>query len=187
MKNEKNIKIFGAYPWSISVDDDTMNSKTKNKFSPLAIKELINRVQVRLDYFGQKNPNIQLPKLFYSRMRATSGTFVFSSIRERMKSAYAIIFDITDYNPNVMIELGIALELQQNLQNSAKVFIIACAEKYSDSLIPSDIRGYFLSTYRIDSQTNNVNFGDNGSLVMRIFSDIIELLQINYIEDSYES
>ena len=103
-----------------------------------------------------------------------------------MKTSYAIIFDITDYNPNVMLELGIALELQQNLDYSAKVFLIACAENYSDSLMPSDIRGYFLTTYSIDQKKGKITFGDNGSLVMRIVTDILELKQISYIEDGNE-
>jgi hypothetical protein len=176
------IKIFAAYPWSLNLHDDDIITKTYNKSSPLAIKELIKRVQKRLDGYNKTNHLVEFPKLYYSRLRATSGSFIFSSIRDRMSSAYAIIFDITDFNPNVMLELGIALELQQNTQNSAKVFLIACAEQYCDSLIPSDIRGYFLTTYKINNKTNKVTFGDI-SLEMRIFSDILELEHISYIDD----
>jgi hypothetical protein len=167
-------------------NNDTDDGKKKNRFSSSAIKELINQVQKRLDNYERKQPEIILPKLFYRRLRSTCGSFIFSSIRERMTSAYAIIFDITDYNPNVILELGIALELQQNLEQSAKVFLIAFGEHYSDTLLPSDLRGYFLSTYKIDEKTNKVAFTDNGSLVMRIVSDILELKQISYIENTYE-
>jgi hypothetical protein len=184
MKENANIvKIYAAYPWNVICTNDTEDGKKKNKFSPSALKELINQIQKRLDSCEQKQTDVVLPKLFYSRLRATCGSFVFSSIRERMTSAYAIIFDITDYNPNVMLELGIALELQQNLEHSAKVFLIAHSENYSDTLLPSDLRGYFLTTYKYDEKKNKVIFGDNGSLVMRIVSDIISLKQISYIEN----
>ncbi len=181
---DKLIKIFAAYPWN-TIANNEKDSK-KNKYSLLAIREIISRVENRIENYELKHPNVECPKIFYSRLRATSGSFVLSSIRERMSSAYAIIFDITDTNPNVMIELGIALELQQYLHRSAKIFLIACAEKYNDSLIPSDIRGYFLSTYWIDEKTNKVTFGDGNSLVMRIFSDILESRDLPFIEKNDE-
>jgi predicted nucleotide-binding protein len=99
-----------------------------------------------------------------------------------MQSAYAIIFDITDFNPNVMLELGIALELQQRTDCKAKVFLICRAEKYCHNLLPSDLSGYFLSTYKVDENKTDVTFGDGGSLVMRITSDVFEGLGISYIE-----
>ena len=184
MKENKNIvKIYAAYPWNVISTNDTEDGKKKNKFSPSAVKEIINQVQKRLDSCEQNQTDVVLPKLFYSRLRATCGSFVFSSIRDRMTSAYAIIFDITDYNPNVMLELGIALELQQNIEHAAKVFLIAHSENYSDTILPSDLKGYFLTTYKFDEKKNKVIFGDNGSLVMRIVSDIFSLKQISYIEN----
>ena len=183
MEKKEIINIFAAYTWTVDVDNDSDTGKKKNKFSGRAIKEIITRVQLRLDNYQDKNPDIVLPKLFYSRLRSTSGSFVFESIRERMSNAYAVIFDITDKNPNVMLELGIALELQRNIEHPAKVFLIACAESFSDELLPSDLRGYFLTTYWID-ETQKLFFGDSGSLVMRIFSDILELTRVAYVEES---
>lgn len=177
------IKIFGAYPWT--VEDEKFNqteSNTKNKFSPNAIKTIIDRVSGRITDFKEKNPSMPEVKLFYSRLRATSGTFVLNSIRDRMKNAYAVIFDITGFNPNVILELGIALELQQQIEKPAKVFLISCSDHYNEKLLPSDIRGYFLTTYQINEKTGAVKFGDYGSLEMRITSDIIEMLNISYIE-----
>ena len=177
------IKIFGAYPWSVK--DETYNDEektTKNEFSPKAINTIIERVKGRIETERGKELSIPEVKIFYSRLRATSGSFVINSIRNRMQSAYAIIFDITDFNPNVMLELGIALELQQRTDCTAKVFLICRAEKYCHKLLPSDLSGYFLSTYDINDKTHEVTFGDGGSLVMRITSDVFESLGISYIE-----
>ncbi len=175
------IKIFGAYSWTVNTEGQ--GDKDKNKISIRAINEIVKRVQKRLESYYKNHPNTQCPKLFYSRLRATSGSLVFTSIRERMTSAYAIIFDITGFNPNVMLELGIALELQQHLDNPAKVFLIAYSKEFSENLLPSDIRGYFLTTYYyVDEKKNEITLGDSGSLVMRMTSDILEKLKVSYIE-----
>lgn len=176
------IKIFGAYPWTVEEKEIKKDkNKVKNKFSPNAIKTIIDRVNNRIEKIKDENQTIPEIKLFYSRLRATSGSFVLSTIRDRMKNAYALIFDITDFNPNVILELGMALEMQQQIENPAKVFLIACADNYNDNLLPSDIRGYFLTTYKIKDD-GKIIFGDLGSLEMRITSDIYEKIGISYIE-----
>ncbi len=184
MSKQEIIKIFAAYPWYTSTDNSNNKVKQKNTISSKAIKEIITRIQKRLENLQEKNAEIIIPKLFYSRLRATSGSFVFESIRERMTNAYAVIFDITGHNANVMLELGMALELQQQLESSAKVFLIAQAEEFTDALLPSDLRGFFLTTYSTDKTKKNIIIGDSGSLVMRIVSDILESSKVSYIEDS---
>jgi hypothetical protein len=52
--------------------------------------------------------------------------------------------------------------------------------------LPSDLRGYFLTTYWTNETKKNVVIGDSGSLVMRIFSDILELAKVAYVEDTTE-
>lgn len=180
------IKIFGAYPWEVEVEsaahDHTTASK-RNEFSHKAIKHVIDQVEARVNAaIPKSNPEAQFA-IFYSRLRATSGSFVLNSIRERMSKAYAVIFDITGFNKNVMLELGMALELQQHLEKPAKVFLISCAEKFEPSLLPSDLSGYFLSCYQINEKDNAVSFKDGNSLVMRMTSDIMEILKQPYREE----
>lgn len=187
------IKIFAAYHWFLPKEDERSKRTDKNKSeqiknedSRLAIKEIIRQISSRLGKYHDKNIDSQKVKLFYSRLRPTSGTFILSSIRERMSTAYALIFDLTNFNPNVMLELGIALELQSHIKDPARIFLIANAENYSDALLPSDLRGYFLTTYKIDSKTQKITLGDNGSIVMSIVSNIIERHNFEYIEDDDE-
>jgi hypothetical protein len=180
------IKIFGAYPWQAETESASHGNEVaykRNAFSHNAIKTIIDRVESRVKANLEKtNPNIQFG-IFYSRLRATSGSFVLESIRHRMSNAYAVIFDITGFNKNVMLELGMALELQQHVPNPAKVFLISCAEKFDTSLLPSDLHGYFLSCYHIEEKNNAVTFKDGNSLVMRITSDILEMLEQPYREE----
>lgn len=180
------IKIFGAYPWQVEVEPeshDHITATKRNKFSYTAINSAIDEVERRVKSSIQKdNPDAQF-SIFYSRLRATSGNFVLDSIRERMSKAYAVIFDITGFNKNVMLELGIALELQRHLEKPAKVFLISCAEQFEPSLLPSDLSGYFLSCYQINEKDNTACFKDGNSLVMRMTSDIMEILKQPYREE----
>lgn len=182
------IKIFGAYPWEVDVETqphELLNDTKRNEFSYKAINSVVDQVESRVRTALLKN-NLDIPfGIFYSRLRATSGSFVLQSIRDRMSKAYAVIFDITGFNKNVMLELGIALELQQHLEKPAKVFLISCAEKFEPSLLPSDLHGYFLSCYHVEGKDNLVSFKDGNSLVMRITSDILEILKQPYREPKY--
>ena len=182
MAKQEIIKIFASYQWTNDAGVDVKLVKEKNKITGLAIQEIIKRVRHRIDTFQRNHPDVIIPNLFYSRLRATSGTFVFESIRQRITNSYAIIFDITNKNPNVMLELGIALELQRHIEHPAKVFLIAHAESFYHDLLPSDLKGYFLTTYWAKNDTSIV-FGDSGSLVMRITSDIMETIKAAYVED----
>jgi hypothetical protein len=181
------IKIYGAYQWKVEVQTTAeIESLKPNKFSHNAIKTLIQQVENRVNKALQnKTPNSEV-KIFYSKLRATSGGPIYSTIRDRMQKAYALIFDITDCNPNVMLELGMALQMQAQNDYSAKVFLICRADKFESNLLPSDLSGYFLSCYSIHEKTLLVTFKDSNSLAMRITSDILEALTVPYIEDEEE-
>jgi predicted nucleotide-binding protein len=102
-----------------------------------------------------------------------------------MSNAFALIFDITHLNSNVMLELGMAFQLQRCLEQPAKVFLIAQAEKYSDLNMPGDLNGFFVSTYKVNND-GSILFGDQNSLVMRMTSDIVGELDRDYIESDLE-
>ena len=165
------LKIYGAYAWK--------PEEFKNNHTPKAIKKTIDEVRSKLNKSERKKV-----KIFYSRLRSTSGNFILNSIRKRITNSFALIFDITHLNPNVLFELGIALEcLNQNKDNSASVFIICEGKSYKDIKVPSDLQGYFISCYSYNNRTKNIEFHDNNSLVMRILSDIKALLNSDYFED----
>ena len=171
MESKLEFKIYGAYPWDI------------NKSNSLrALSELQKRISTRIMTLDKEKISVKL-NITYSRLRSTSGTFVFNSIRQRISSADAIIFDITGFNPNVMIELGMALEMQLAKESVAKVFLIAESKSFKSSLLPSDLSGYFLTHYWIDDKENECHFGDNGSLVMRISTDALNKIDHNLFDN----
>jgi len=172
----KTIKIVGAYNWAT----ETNKGKEKNDYSRVMILALINQVKLRL----KDHINSNLVKIFYTKLRATAGSFVFFNIRDRILKSNFIIFDITELNPNVMFELGVALAFKQDKNEGAKVLIVCQGKTFDISKIPCDLHGYFISFYTIVNK--KVTFHDNNSIVMRIVSDIIEGLDINYTEDEYK-
>jgi hypothetical protein len=170
--NIEIFKIFGAYNWNKT---DENQKESKNNLTVLAIKELIKQLEVRIEK-SLKDSNT---KLRYNRLRATAGSFLLDGIRDRIINSNAIIFDITSLNPNVMFELGIAIEASRHIKG-AKVYIICEGDKFNHEKIPSDLHGYFISFYEL--KKNKIIFHDGNSLAMRLLSEIADLSNQAYIE-----
>ena len=160
MKNE--FTIVAAYQWE--------NKKSKKSNSYLAIKTLTNQIIKR--FSGKKNEN-DFYNISYRRLRGSAGDTLLSSITKRIFNAQIVIIDLTDGNPNVYIEAGIAISLLIQRREFYSVYFIR--KKITDSPlpsgIPSDLHGYFISEYSIDNK-GTVVFNDNNSLRMSIESDV---------------
>jgi len=168
--NKNNIySIYGAYEWH-DKDKNGANTDTTQ-----AIRTLIDQVERRI----MSNLKIDHVKIRYNRLRATAGSFLIDGIAKRITNSDAIIFDISSSNPNVMLELGIALDSARRL-NGANVFIICKGESVQKVNIPSDLQGYFISLYEIKNGV--AVFHDNNSLAMRILSDVSQKYNIAYKE-----
>jgi hypothetical protein len=168
-------KIYGAYEWSNKGDDDSVGDK-KNTTTPKVMKEIVSRVQKQSTPLFFKNKiNIQ-----YNRLRATAGGFLFETISNRIRKADAVIFDITNNNPNVMFELGIALEANKNSE-TFKIYLIHEGDNYSDVKLPSDLQGFYYTLYSLKG--NKIILHDSQSIVMRLKSEIAEKFNISYYED----
>lgn len=114
-------------------------------------------------------------------VRASAGRSVFDSIYSRIKCADIIIVDISDCKNdlrNIWLELGIALALSKE-RGIDNVYLISSDTedlqgKEIDSLInllPSDLKGSFLSGYTF-SQKKGITFNDGTSFLMSLHSDL---------------
>jgi len=167
---ENIFKIYGAYEWHLK------SQGAKNEYSPIAIKSLIRQLENRV----VKNLKDDSIKIKYNRLRATAGSYLLDGIIDRLNNCDALIFDITNYNPNVMFELGIAIIASRQL-NSRKVFIICQGKDFNTAILPSDLQGYFISFYEV--KDDKAEFHDNNSLAMSIISEIADKYNKAYIED----
>ena len=111
---------------------------------------------------------------------------MLDSILKRIKNSQVIIFDITEKNPNVMLELGYALATA-NSTEFLSIYLICKKGEPLPMDIPTDLHGYFISEYSIDNK-GKITFNDNGSLRMSIESDVKDyfnhLLDFNPIDES---
>lgn len=89
----------------------------------------------------QKRFGRELLSIRLSRLRARHGIEVLPEIRRRIQTADVLLFDLDRLNPNVLIELGIALSTPNS---GPAVFILL--EEGQD--IPSDLKGYLVTYYR---------------------------------------
>jgi hypothetical protein len=153
--------ISAAYQWPNS------EKKEKNNHSEIAIKHVAKMISRRFE--KQKSAEL---KINYKRLRASAGKTMLDSIIKRIQTSNVIIFDISVNNPNVFLELGVAIALTQNNYNISLYLI---KEKMPNqsllSTIPSDLQGYFISEYSVNGKGEAV-FHDNNSLRMSIESDV---------------
>ncbi len=154
MKNQ--FTISGGYQWS-------------SKNAKLAIKQVSDDI---INRFDGKNGKKLKYNINYRRLRSSAGRSILDSIVTKIKNTQVVIFDITDKNPNVMLELGYALALS-NDNEYLSIYLICKKGEPLPQNIPTDLHGYFISEYTINSK-DKVTFNDNGSLRMSIESDVKE-------------
>jgi hypothetical protein len=166
-------KIYGAYPWNYL---NAQGEKIKNENSRLAFKKIKECVQNRINsIYPDGNTKVQ-----FNRLRATAGSTVIDGIQNRIENADAVVFDITNFNPNVMFELGLALGLARS-SGKQSIFIIMEGDTFDCSKIPSDLLGFFISFYTV--KNGNVTFKDLNSLYMRLLSNFSDFIDIE-LEDN---
>jgi len=153
MKNQ--FTISGGYQWS-------------SKEAKLAIQKVSNDVINRFN--GQNDKKLKY-NINYRRLRSSAGRSILDSITVKIKNSQVIIFDITDKNPNVMLELGYALAISKD-NEFISIYLICKKGEPLPNNIPTDLHGYFISEYSIVK--DEVKFADNGSLRMSIESDVKE-------------
>ena len=145
-----------SYQWTI---DDK-----KNTISETAIKKVVGTLNKR--YKGKKHAQNLEYKIEFKRLRASAGRFLADSFYNRILQANAIIIDVTHFNPNVMLELGMAYAIQKGINPNLSIYLIA----ENKITIPSNMQGYFVSSYI--QEKNNIVFKDQGSLMMSLSSDV---------------
>lgn len=156
-----HFSIVASYEWKKKGEKVTPHSE-------LAIKELVKSVD---QYFSKRKLKSGDPyKIVYKRLRASAGELILNKIFKQINTANSIIVDISHPNPNVYLELGIAVAL--SFKNTQVLNVYLIREKTSKEFVepPSDLKGFFLSEYVFER--GKIVFKDQGSLRMSLISDI---------------
>ena len=151
--------ISSGYQWSNSQDLENLSI---GSVSEIAVKSLVESV------LKDKGIAVIRPFLVYKRLGASAGRLVFDGVYNKILSADILIFDISEGNPNVFIELGIALALQRE-NGKTRIFLIGRKSKdisRIEKLLPSDLQGAFVSEYVL--QKEKITFKDRNSLRVQL-------------------
>lgn len=131
MSNKKFI-VAASYKWD--------NSDSKN-----VINKIIKTIKKNFD--GHNHVEGLPYKIEFRKLRASAGRFLFERIFERIKEANILLVDISGNNPNVMMELGIALALQKETR-FPEIYLLQKGKIKT----PSNINGYFVNMYTVEEE-----------------------------------
>jgi len=165
-KMNKTITIRVGYDWSS--DENGKNSSSRWSF----IRGLINKTIVEINK-RQKRLQKEALNIRLARMRAIHGGEVLGTFVKRCKESDILVFDISTENPNVMFELGLAIATKER-QPCIYIFHEQDGDRFLIDKIPSDLRGYFITTYRNTLSKGRASFrlvdhkGFTSSLIARI-------------------
>ena len=128
---ERRVNVYVGYAWNGVVSEDEHWESLRDLFSKYKEK-----FDGRFKEYGIT--------LSVQRLRGTHGEKNFETISEKIASADVLVFDITNkdatgLNPNVMLELGMAIALKKPL-------FIFVNDKLKEK-IPSDLAGYLFTFY----------------------------------------
>ena len=144
--DKKIVRVFIGYSWDGKANED---EHWKNFLQPV-FNRYKDKFEERFAEYGMK--------LSVQRLRGTHAGRVFDDILGKIASADILVFDIADresgenskskskstpkaiFNPNVMMELGIALALKKD------VFLMVRDDAFAS--VPSDLKGFLYTVYK---------------------------------------
>jgi hypothetical protein len=157
--------LAAAYKWP------DKEKKETTTHSEAAVRHIARMISNR---FNGKKSEVGIS---YKRLRASAGKTMLDSIVKRIETSQVILFDISENNPNVFLELGIAIALTR-ASNHISLYLIREKKEHQKlpHNLPSDLQGYFISEYTVNTK-GDVVFHDNNSLRMSIESDVKEYMK----------
>jgi hypothetical protein len=149
------ISIMFGYPW-----DAKKRAVNDAKYDFL--KEIIKKGTAGTETMsGEGGERIAIT---VARLRGKHGAPILDDIRSRIHAADVLLFDLDEGNPNVLIELGMALA---NHSDGKFVFILM----KETQRIPSDLSGYLITYYK---ETQEYTLVDPQGFYAALRSAVIE-------------
>lgn len=144
-ESHRPIKIVVAYPWEKDDDKNVKNPRSDSRWQFLKGKATSEANAVKT--LAEKRPGSYKLEIRIERLRGRHGHMLLSSVRERIERADVLLMDIGSmrkgqFNPNVLIEVGIAVGCDHCRQGG--LFIL----KPQKLDIPSDLKGFLFTEYR---------------------------------------
>lgn len=144
-KNNSSIQILVSHEWD--ADDNGIVSIYQDK-KWKGLRKLIKKVTNDVTTRSENRPGDRKLDIQIKRLRGQHGQFILKALIDRIEQGDVLIVDIGgqrhgDFNPNVLIELGIALGMGK--LDSENLFIL----KPATLSWPSDLHGILYTDYEV--------------------------------------
>jgi hypothetical protein len=135
---QKPIEIYVSSPWSKKRESTVpMRQDRRWVFLRSLIKKVIDECQSR----GCASPGKYKLDIRLHRLRGRQGMHLLSTLRERIERADALVMDLAGHNPNVLIEVGMAVAMYKG--ESGGLIIL----KPKNEPWPSNLQGMVYCNY----------------------------------------
>ena len=148
-KNNSSIQILVSHEWD--ADDNGIVSIYQDK-KWKRLRKLIKKVTDDVKKRSENRPGDRKIDIQIKRLRGQHGQFILKALLDRIEQGDILIVDIGgerhgEYNPNVLIELGIALGMGK--LDSENLFIL----KPVSLTWPSDLHGILYTDYEVNDDS----------------------------------
>ncbi len=144
-KLRRRITVMVGYSWGRDERKRLLSPRNDGRWQGIKAKVQAEAGAVET-YAGKRKPASQKLEISIERLRGTHGDMLLSNVLGRIRKADILIFDIgstlgSGYNPNVLLEVGMALTLDRH--NQGRLFIL----KPESLPTPSDLLGFLFTEY----------------------------------------
>jgi len=137
------------------------------------VREAVNKVLAECGKIREQREGGERLKLSFGRLRARHGTTVIGSIVSRIRQADILIFDLGDFNRNVLFELGCAVG--HHGVESENIYVLGTQATRKKA--PSDLVGLVYSQYRRDGAQGACQFEELRPFQTTLRGSITKLAQ----------
>lgn len=141
---EGPVQIYVSYAWGKDDGGNLISPRQDEKWKNL--RSLLNSVADEVKKRAEKRPGEYALDIRINRLRGRHGSHLLDTLRERINRGDVFVMDIADaevagFNPNVMLELGMAIGIGK-LEARGLFVLKPKALKW-----PSDLLGFMYSEY----------------------------------------
>jgi predicted nucleotide-binding protein with TIR-like domain len=137
-RTQKPIEIYVSSPWSKS-GESTVPIRQDRRWAFL--RSLIKTVIEECHSRAQTSPGEYKLDIRLHRLRGRQGMNLLSTLRERIERADVLVMDLAGHNPNVLIEVGMAVAMYKG-ESGALIILKPKNEPW-----PSNLQGIVYCNY----------------------------------------
>jgi hypothetical protein len=166
------IRVRVGYPWGRASDGTTLHPQADSRWVFLRNLAVDCGESVRSSLAKRRPADFSF-QLDVRRLRGRHGQLLLPNLLHRIAEADILLFDLgsiddRSFNPNVLLEVGMAIALSQS--SSRELFILKSAEQE----VPSDLSGFLFTVYDRPDAAKEPRLHDRRGFTSALRSAIME-------------